>query len=99
MLKLITKKINEQEKKQNVVLGDNKILPATFEHESKSLAQLKLNSVQKIPSINGLTAFNVNFPCQIFRQLCFQGKQLFVKSLKRIGINLQSLHGSLLKDG
>ena len=44
-------------------------------------------------------AFNVNFPCQIFRQLCFQGKQLFVKSLKRIGINLQSLHGSLLKDG
>lgn len=25
------------------------------------------------------TAFNVNFPCQIFRQLCFQGKQLFVK--------------------
>ena len=44
------------------------------------------------------TAFNVNFPCQIFRQLCFQGKQLFVKSLNRIGINLQSLHGSLLKD-
>lgn len=107
MLKLITKKINEQEKKQNVVLGDNKILPATFEHESKSLAQLKLNSVQKIPSINVRpkrnssehTAFNVNFPCQIFRQLCFQGKQLFVKSLNRIGIKLQSLHGSLLKDG